>query len=156
MMNHAHGLDRVFYRDLRKTYPVIDRGEGIYIWDKTGRRYIDGAGGMYVVNIGHGVPEIIEAMSAQARRVCFAHVAQFTSEAQIEFSNRLAALAPPGFDSVWLVSGGSEATESALKLARQYHVERGNVGKHKVVSRWHSYHGNTIGALSMSGTPARR
>jgi adenosylmethionine-8-amino-7-oxononanoate aminotransferase len=149
-------LDRTFYRDLRREYPVVDRGEGIHLWDTAGRRYIDGAGGMYVVNVGHGVPEIVEAMAAQARKVCFAHVAQFTSEAQIELSNRLAALAPPGFGRVWLVSGGSEATESALKLARQYHVERGNTGKHKVVSRWHSYHGNTIGALSMSGTPSRR
>ncbi len=148
--------DRTFYRELNKEYPVVDRGEGIYLWDKAGRQYIDGAGGMYVVNIGHGVPEVIEAMAAQARRVCFAHVTQFTSEAQIELCNRLAALAPPGFGRVWLVSGGSEATETALKLARQYHVERGNTGKHKIVSRWHSYHGNTIGALSMSGTPARR
>jgi adenosylmethionine-8-amino-7-oxononanoate aminotransferase len=149
-------LDQTFYRDLRKEYPRIDRGEGIYLWDTTGRRYIDGAGGMYVVNIGHGVSEIIEAMAAQARKVCFAHVTQFTSDAQIELCNRLAALAPAGFGWVWLVSGGSEATESALKLARQYHVERGNAGKHKIVARWHSYHGNTIGALSMSGTPARR
>ncbi len=156
MTDLTAAMDRTFYRELRKQYPVIDRGEGIYLWDKAGRRYIDGAGGMYVVNVGHGVPEVIEAMAAQARRVCFAHVAQFTSEAQIELCNRLAALAPPGFGRVWLVSGGSEATESALKLVRQYHVERGNTGKHKVVSRWHSYHGNTIGALSMSGTPARR
>lgn len=148
--------DHVFYRDLTKSYPVIDRGEGICLYDRSGKRYIDAAGGMYVVNIGHGVPDVLDAMADQARRVCYAHPTQFDSEPQRELSRRLVALAPEGFSRVWLASGGSEANESALKLARQYHVERGKPGKHKVISRWHSYHGNTIGALSMSGTVGRR
>lgn len=148
--------DHVFYRDLTKSYPVVDRGEGIYLYDRSGKRYIDAAGGMYVVNIGHGVAEILDAMAVQARRVCFAHPTQFDSEPQRELSRRLVELAPKGFSRVWLASGGSEANESALKLARQYHIERGKPGKHKVIARWHSYHGNTIGALSMSGTVGRR
>lgn len=156
MRKHTAADDNIFYRDVAKSYPVVDHAEGIYLYDKKGSRYIDAAGGACVVSIGHGVSEILEAISEQARRVCFAHVTQFTSEPQIELARRLIDMAPPGFGKAFFVSGGSEATETALKMARLYHVEKGNQSKHKVIGRWHSYHGGSIGGLSMSGTVPRR
>jgi adenosylmethionine-8-amino-7-oxononanoate aminotransferase len=143
--------DAVLYRDLKKTYPTIVRGEGVYLYDAEGRRYLDAAGGAAVVTIGHGVREVVQAMAEQAERVAYTYIAQFTNEPLQRLAERVIGLAPPGLSKVYFVSGGSEAAETALKLARQYHLLRGNPGKYRVVSRWQAYHGNTIGALSMSG-----
>ena len=141
----------VLYRDLKKTYPTVVRGEGVYLWDADGRRYLDAAGGAAVVTVGHGVPEIVRAIADQAGRVAYAYIAQFSNEPLQQLAERVVALAPEGISKVYFVSGGSEAAETALKLARQYHLLRGHPGKYRVVSRWQAYHGNTIGALSMSG-----
>jgi adenosylmethionine-8-amino-7-oxononanoate aminotransferase len=143
--------DRVFYRNLRKEYPVIDRGEGVYLYDVNGKKYLDACGGALVVNIGHAVEEVIDAMMKQARRVSFAYTAIFDSEAQIQLAEKVSSLSPMESGKVFFVSGGSEANETAMKIARQYHVESGNSSKYKVISRWQSYHGNTMGALSMTG-----
>jgi adenosylmethionine-8-amino-7-oxononanoate aminotransferase len=104
-----------------------------------------------VVTVGHGVPEIVQAMADQAARIAYAYIAQFSNEPLERLAERVVALAPEGISKVYFVSGGSEAAETALKLARQYHLLRGHPGKYRVVSRWQAYHGNTIGALSMSG-----
>jgi adenosylmethionine-8-amino-7-oxononanoate aminotransferase len=148
--------DHVFYRNSRKIYPTVDHGEGIYIYDQAGKRYIDGSAGAAVVGIGHGVKEITQAMVRQAEKISFAHGSQFTSEASIELASKLIRLAPEGMTRVYFLSGGSEAVETAVKLARQYQVERGKPEKYKVISRWTSYHGNTLGALALSGHSGRR
>jgi adenosylmethionine-8-amino-7-oxononanoate aminotransferase len=143
--------DAVLYRDLTKAYPTIVRGDGVWLWDAEGRRYLDAAGGAAVVTVGHGVQEIADAIAAQAGRVAYAYIAQFSNEPLQALAERVVALAPAGLSHVYFVSGGSEAAETALKLARQYHLARGNRGKYRIVSRWQAYHGNTLGALSMSG-----
>ncbi len=148
--------DHVFYRNLRKFYPTVDRGEGIYIYDTQGKQYIDGSGGAAVVGIGHGVEEVTEAMIQQAKKISFSHGSQFTSQAAIDLASKLANLSPKGLDRVYFLSGGSEAVETAVKMARQYQVERGKPEKYKVISRWTSYHGNTLGALALSGHTGRR
>jgi len=135
---------------------VITRGKGVYLYDREGREYLDAVGGIAVVNVGHGVPEIIAAMTEQAQRVAFVSGGAFANEPAQALAEELATWAPAGLRHVLLLAGGSEATETAMKLARQYHVERGKAGKYRVISRWISYHGNTIGALSMSGRTAWR
>jgi adenosylmethionine-8-amino-7-oxononanoate aminotransferase len=147
----------VFHRRLEHDYPVVDRGQGVYLYDTAGRRYLDAAGGALVVNIGHGVAEVAEAMAAQAQRVTFAHSTQFTSQPLEAYAVALGRVSPIAEPWVYLVSGGSEATETAFKLARQVCVARGEPGRYKIVSRWGSYHGATLGGLSASGrTPLRR
>ena len=148
--------DHVFYRTPTKYYPTVERGEGVYIYDKDGRQYIDGSGGAAVVNIGHGVKEVEEAMLQQAGRIAFTHGTQFTSEAAIGLAERIVKMSPPGLSRVYFLSGGSEAVETAVKMARQYQVDRGLPLKYKVISRWASYHGNTLGALALSGHTGRR
>jgi adenosylmethionine-8-amino-7-oxononanoate aminotransferase len=155
-MERIDGMDHVFYRNLRKSYPIVDRGEGVYIYDSKGKQYIDGSGGAAVVGIGHGVKEITEAMIEQARKISFAHGSHFTSQATINLASKLVQLSPKGLTKVYFLSGGSEGVETAVKMARQYQVERGNSGKYKVISRWTSYHGNTLGALALSGHTGRR
>ena len=147
----AEKKDRVFYRDWKKRYPIIDRGEGIYLYDEGGKRYMDASGGPIVVNIGHGVPEILEAMMAQAKKVCFPYQGHFASRAQIDLADEVISFAPPGMSRVYFVSGGSEATEIALKLVRQYHLGRGEPSRTKVIGRWQAYHGSTMAAYSMGG-----
>jgi adenosylmethionine-8-amino-7-oxononanoate aminotransferase len=148
--------DHVFYPDLNNEYPVIERGKGIYLWDTKGKKYIDACCGALVSHIGHGIEEVREAVSEQMRLVEFAHRFKFSNKPLIELSERLIGLAPDGFEKIMFVSGGSEATESAIKMAREYHVERGKNTKYKIISRWQSYHGNTIAALSLSGNIGRR
>ncbi|MBI5577726.1 MAG: aspartate aminotransferase family protein [Deltaproteobacteria bacterium] len=148
--------DHVFYRSPRKFYPTAERAEGIYIYDAEGKRYLDGSGGAVVVGIGHGVKEVSEAMTRQASRIAFAHGSQFTTEAAIELASKLVRFAPGGLTKVYFLSGGSEAIETAIKMARQYQIERGKPSKYKVISRWTSYHGNTLGALALSGHTGRR
>jgi adenosylmethionine-8-amino-7-oxononanoate aminotransferase len=144
------------FRDFKRTYPVITRGKGVFLYDQAGREYLDAVGGIAVVNVGHGVPEIITAMTEQAQRVAFVHGGSFANEPAMALAQELATWTPTGLRHVMLLAGGSEATETAMKLARQYHVEGGKAGKYRVISRWISYHGNTIGALSMSGRTAWR
>ena len=147
----------VFYRRLGHDYPTVERGEGMYLYDTAGRRYLDAAGGALVVNIGHGVVEVAEAMAAQARQVAFAHSTQFTSGPLETYTAALAKVSPIAEPRVYLVSGGSEAVETAIKLARQVCVARGEPGRYKIIARWGSYHGATLGALSASGrAPLRR
>ncbi|MBO0702314.1 MAG: aspartate aminotransferase family protein, partial [Candidatus Dormibacteraeota bacterium] len=149
-------MSSVFRRSPGSVMPSIARGEGVWLWDTDGRRYLDGCSGAVVVNVGHGRREVVEAMARQGEKVAYLHGGEFTSEALEAFSARLAAIAPAGLDRIYPVSGGSEATESALKLARAYHRLRGNPGKWRVIARRVSYHGNTLGALSMSGHAVRR
>src|SRR4030095_13003045 len=128
----------LFPRDLRKEFPVAVHGEGCWIVAADGRRYLDASGQAAVVNVGHGVKEIGEAMSAQAGRIAFAHTTQFHSEAAEKLARRLLALAPANFRKggrVYFTSGGSEATETAIKLARQFHREAGQSERYRVISR---------------------
>jgi adenosylmethionine-8-amino-7-oxononanoate aminotransferase len=149
----------LFPRNFRKDYPVAVRGEGCWIVDQAGRRYLDASGQAAVVNIGHGIAEIGHAMAEQSSRIAFAHTTQFHSEPAEKLARRLLALAPPNFRSggrVYFTSGGSEATETAIKFARQFHLESGKSSRYRVVSRHQSYHGSTLGAMTVSGNVARR
>ncbi len=146
----------IFYRNMKRSYPLMKRAEGVYIFDSKGRRYIDGVGGIAVVNIGHAVKEILEAMTEQAKKACFIYNGQFVTEPAINLARKIVELSPPGLSRIFLVSGGSEAIETALKMARQYHIETGHPCKYRVIARWTSYHGNTIAALSLSGRPSWR
>ncbi len=155
-MTDKINADHVFYRNPRKFYPTAERGKGIYIYDSEGKEYIDGSSGAVVVNIGHGVKEIQEAMIEQAELISFCHGSQFTTDKAVELADKICALAPPGMERVYYNSGGSEAVETAIKMARQYQVDRGVPSKFKVISRWTSYHGNTLGALALGGHTGRR
>lgn len=151
--------DAFFPRSFRKSYPQAVRGEGCYLHTADGRKLLDAAGGAAVVTIGHGVASVAEAMAEQARRVAYVHSAQFLTEAAEQLASRLRALAPANFRSggrVYFTSGGSEATETALKLCRQYFLEQGQPQRRRVVGRRQSYHGATLGALSVTGNVRRR
>jgi len=145
----------LFSRSAGKLLNLV-RGEGVYVWDDEGKRYIDGSSGPVCVGIGYGVEEIADAARRQMEEISFAHSSHFTAKSVLECSEKLARFAPPTLNHVFFCSGGSEATEAAAKMARQYHLERGDASRYKVVARWQSYHGNTLGALSMSGNIARR
>lgn len=155
-MMEQPNVDHVFHRNLKRFYPTVERGEGVYIYDTEGKQYIDGSGGAAVIGIGHGVKEITEAMIRQSEKISFSHGSQFTSQTAIDLASKLVHLSPEGLTKVYFVSGGSEAVETAVKMARQYQVERGKPEKYKVLSRWTSYHGNTLGALALSGHTGRR
>jgi adenosylmethionine-8-amino-7-oxononanoate aminotransferase len=147
----------LIFRDFEKTYPVVERGEGIYLYDENGKRYIDASSGSVAVsNIGHGVAEVAQAIEAEIRKFAYCPSHYFANRPSIELAERLASLTPQGLTKVWLVSDGSEATEAAVKLARQFQVLKGHRSKSLVISRWQSYHGATLGALSWSGITARR
>src|SRR5712672_4063104 len=149
----------LFPRNSRKVYPLVVRGEGCWITDQTGRRYLDASGQAAVINIGHGVTEIGRAMAEQSTQLVFAHTTQFHAQPAEKLAQRLLALAPPNFrpgGRVYFTSGGSEATETAIKLARQFDLEAGAPQKFRVVSRRQSYHGSTLGAMSVSGNVAHR
>ena len=149
------GFSNVFARSTGPLHKIV-RGEGIYVWDSNGRRFIDGSAGPICVNIGHGVKEVAEAIERQVEEISYVHSGHFFTDSVTECAKRLADLAPTGLNRVFFCSGGSEATEAAAKMARQYHLENGEPKRYKVVARWQSYHGNTLGALSMSGNIARR
>jgi adenosylmethionine-8-amino-7-oxononanoate aminotransferase len=148
----------LFPRNFKKTFPLAVGGEGCWIIDEGGRRFLDASGQAAVVNIGHGVKEIAAAMAEQASQIAFAHTTQFHSEPAEKLAARLLALAPPNFHGgrVYFTSGGSEATETAIKLARQFHLENGEPSRFRVISRSQSYHGSTLGAMTVSGNVARR
>lgn len=150
-------LGHVFSRALGRALPVAVRARDAEIWDSAGRRYLDAAGGAIVVNVGHGRESVAQAMAEQAGRVAFAHGSAFTSEALEAYAAELGPLLPLDEPAIYPVSGGSEAIETALKMARAYHVARGEPGREIVIGRWGSYHGNTLGALDLSGRkPLRR
>jgi adenosylmethionine-8-amino-7-oxononanoate aminotransferase len=150
MSRHRYPDSHVFYRKLTRDYPRIVRAEGCYLYDDQGRRYFDGSGGAYVVNVGHGVSEIADALACQAGTVAYVSGTAFTHDAVEEFSAELARLSPGDLDLVYPLGSGSEAVEAGLKLARQYWVEAGRPRKHKVLAFAPSYHGNTLLALSAS------
>lgn len=143
----------LFYQT-RLRRPLVERAEGIYLYDVNGKRVIDGSSGAMVVNIGHSNPNVLAAMKAQMDKVTFAYRLHFENEPAEELARRAAGLMPDGLDKVFFVSGGSEAVESALKLARQYAVAIGQSSRWKVVSRFPSYHGSTLGALAVTGYDA--
>jgi adenosylmethionine-8-amino-7-oxononanoate aminotransferase len=149
-------VSHIFPRHTKVLPPRVAGGEGCYLIDADGKRYLDGSGGAAVSCLGHGDASVIAAIKAQLDRIEFAHTGFFTSDSAEALANLLIAHAPPGIDRVYLVSGGSEATEAAIKLARQYHVERGDTRRSRLIARQQSYHGNTIGALSAGGNAWRR
>jgi hypothetical protein len=149
----------LFPRHFQKELPLAIRGEGCWLFSADGRKYLDAAGQAAAVNIGHGIAEIGRAMAEQSARLAFAHTSQFHTESAEKLAARLLAMAPPNFQKggrVCFTSGGSEATETAIKLARQYHLERGHSSRYRVISRRQSYHGSTLGAMTVSGNVARR
>ena len=150
-MNNKKIQDNVFYRDRNKIYPLIEKGEGIYLYAKDGKRYIDATGGPMVVSIGHGVDEIIDAMVEQAKKVCFAYTGTFSTAPQLDLARKVIEYAPKGMSHVYFVSGGSEAIEYAMETARQYFLANGEVNRTRMIGRWQSYHGATFGTLSVGG-----
>lgn len=141
----------VFRRDLTKTYPIAVKGERVYIYDESGKQYLDGSSGALVVSLGHGNKEIIVAMYEQMSKISFAHTSQFHTEVLEKYAQKLSTIAPGNLNYAYLVAGGSEGIDTAIKLARQYFVEIGKHSKHKVIGRWPSFHGHTLGALSVGG-----
>jgi hypothetical protein len=152
-MAHRYPDSSVFHRPLGRALPEIDRGEGALLWDTEGRRYIDGSGGAVVVNVGHGRKEIASALARQAAAAAYVHGTQFTSGVLETYARRLAPHVPMDAPRLYLVSGGSEANETALKMARAYQLAVGQASRHKVIRGSISYHGNTLATLSLSGRP---
>ena len=149
-------MSHIFPRHTKSAPPVAVGGEGCYLIDSTGKRYLDGSGGAAVSCLGHGDRAVTEAIKAQLDKLAFAHTGFLTSEPAEALADLLIAHAPGRLDRVYLVSGGSEATEAAIKLARQYWVEKGEPQRGRLIARKQSYHGNTIGALSAGGNEWRR
>ena len=149
-------MSHVFYRRMAHRYPQAVRGQGIYLWDADGRRYIDASGGAIVVNLGHGVAEVAQAMAEQAGHVAYVHGTLFTSAALEAYSDQLAARVPMADPRFYYLTSGSEAVETALKFARQVQVARGQAGREVIISRWGSYHGATLGTLAVSGKAKMR
>lgn len=149
-------MDHVFHRFPANRLPVVSHGDGMYVYDKDGNAYLDACGGAAVSCLGHSDPDVKRAIVDQLDRIPFAHTAFYTSEAAEALADRLVARAPGELDRVYFVSGGSEATETALKMARQYFVERGEPERRHIITRRQSYHGNTLGALAAGGNAWRR
>lgn len=149
-------MSHVFHRNPKQTYPTVVRGEGAWLFDAQGRRYLDGSSGAAVSCLGHGDPEVTAAIKAQLDRIAFAHTSFFTNEPMEALADELVAHAPAGISRAYFVSSGSEAMEAALKLARQYFLEIGQPGRRRIIARRQSYHGNTLGALAVGGNLWRR
>ncbi len=149
-------MTHVFPRSISAPPVKAVSSEGCYIIDANGKRYLDGSGGAAVSCLGHGDPDVIAAIKAQSEQLAFAHTGFFTSEPAEELADLLIENAPKGLDRVYFVSGGSEAVEAALKLARQYHLENGEPQREHIIARRQSYHGNTLGALAAGGNQWRR
>src|SRR5919109_612089 len=149
-------MTHVFHRDPRLTYPTAVRGEGAYLHDRNGKRYLDASGGAAVSCLGHPDAAGARAIQQQLEKLPFAHTSFFTNEPMEALADALVARAPKSLDKVYFVSGGSEAIEAALKLARQYFVEKGEAQRAHVIGRRQSYHGNTLGALAVGGNQWRR
>ena len=149
-------MSHVFPRHTKANLPTAVAGEGCYLIDADGKRYFDGSGGAAVSCLGHSDAEVIAAVQAQVGTLAFAHTGVMTSEPAEALADLLISQAPGDLDRVYFVSGGSEATEAAIKLARQYHLERGDTARRHVIARRQSYHGNTLGALAAGGNEWRR
>ena len=146
----------IFPRHTKSSLPIAVKGEGSYIFDDSGKSYLDASGGAAVSCLGHAHPTVIKALHRQLDELTYAHTSFFTSEQAEKLADRLCLEAPKGIDRVYLVSGGSEAVEAALKLARQYYVEKGEPNRKAIIARQQSYHGNTLGALAAGGNKWRR
>lgn len=149
-------MTHVLHRHCHSSLPVVERGEGAYLYDTTGKQYLDGCGGAAVSNLGHNHSRVKQAVMSQLEAVPFAHTGFFTSRPSEQLADLLCQLAPDPLNHVYFVSGGSEAVESALKMARQYFVETGRPERSQFIARRQSYHGNTLGALSVGGNQWRR
>ncbi|MCP5364327.1 MAG: aspartate aminotransferase family protein [Hyphomicrobiales bacterium] len=149
-------MTRVFHRAPKVVLPMAVAGDGAYLIDAAGKRYLDASGGAAVSCLGHSDREVIEAIKAQLDRVPFAHTGFFTNAPMEDLAEWLTDTAPPGFSKVYFVSGGSEAVETAVKMARQYFVETHEPQRTRLIARRQSYHGNTLGALAVGGNPGRR
>ena len=149
-------MSHVFHRNPKNDYPVAVRGDGAYLVDADGKRYLDASGGAAVSCLGHTDRAVVEAIKAQLDRLPFAHTSFFTNEPMEALADELIRRSPKSFDRVYFVSGGSEAVEAALKLARQYFVEKGEPQRERIIARRGSYHGNTLGALAVGGNAWRR
>jgi len=147
---------RVLHRQLQQVPPVAASGQGVYLTDAAGKRYLDASGGAAVSCLGHGHPEVIAAMHAQIDSLAYAHTSFFTTEVAETLADHLVRTAPPGMSHAYFVSGGSEAMEAAMKMARQYFVEIGQPQRKHFIARRQSYHGNTLGALAVGGNAWRR
>jgi adenosylmethionine-8-amino-7-oxononanoate aminotransferase len=155
-MAKSHASSRVLHRSLRETPPKAVGGEGIWLIREDGRKVLDASGGAAVSCLGHQHPRVLEAMSKQASKLAYAHTAFFTSEAAETLADRLVGHEPGGLAYAYFVSGGSEAVEAAIKIARQYFLEAGQPKRQHFIARRQSYHGNTLGALSAGGNAWRR
>jgi adenosylmethionine-8-amino-7-oxononanoate aminotransferase len=153
---YAHPKGHVFYRKMKYARPMISHGQGIYLYDREGKRYIDGSGGPLVVNIGHGRTEVVEAMSRQLAAAAYTHATMFTSEPLEAYAEALTSVVPIPNPRFYFLSSGSEVVEAAMKLARQIQLARGQTNRHLIIGRRQSYHGMTLGALSVSGKPGMR
>src|SRR4029079_11625682 len=152
----GQAVTRIIHRTLKATPPIAVAGRGVTLTDSNGRTYIDASGGAAVSCLGHGHPDVIAAMHAQIDKLAYARTSFFTTEVAEELAEDLIAHAPPGIGHVYMVSGGSEAVEAALKMARQYFVEIGEPQRQHFIARKQSYHGNTLGALAVGGNAWRR
>ena len=148
-------MSQVFYRNPLHDYPTAMRGDGVYLYDADGRQYLDGSGGAAVSCLGHGHPDVVAAIKAQVEELAFSHTAFFTNQPQERLAEKLVGRFGESDAKVYFLSGGSEANETAIKLARQYWAARGRDDKKICISRHQSYHGNTLGALAISGNPGR-
>jgi adenosylmethionine-8-amino-7-oxononanoate aminotransferase len=149
-------MSHIIHRNLRQQPPVAVSAQGMLVRDGAGKTYLDACGGAAVSSLGHGHPDVIAAMHRQIDRLAYAHTAFFTTDVAEELASRLAAGAPEGLSEVYFVSGGSEAMETAMKLARQYFVETGQAQRSVFIARRQSFHGNTLGALAVGGNEWRR
>lgn len=149
-------MTHILHRNPAVTLPVVVGGKGVELFDQNGKRYIDASGGAAVSCLGHGHPDVIAALHKQLDTIAYAHTSFFTSEVAEKLADRLIEDAPAGLNRVYLVSGGSEAVETALKMARQYFVEKGEPQRRHIIARRQSYHGNTLGALATGGNEWRR
>lgn len=155
-MQYSHPHGSVFYRSMNYPRPMISHGEGIYLYDDTGKRYLDGSGGPLVVNVGHGRTAIVEAMTRQAQSAAYVHALMFTSDVLETYAAELAKVVPQPGARFYFLGSGSEVVEGAIKLARQIQMARGETKRTLVISRWNSYHGMTLGALAVSGRAGLR
>ncbi len=155
-MPHHYPNSAVLYRKLDRDFPLIVRGVGSTLWDETGKDYLDGSGGAYVANIGHGLTAIADAVAAQMRKVAYVTGVSFTNEPVEALATEMAALSVGDLDKFLFLTSGTDATEAALKLARQHWVERGTPTKHKIIALFPAYHGHTMLALSAGARPAYR
>lgn len=148
--------DRVFHRDVSRQYKVAALGTGARFVDETGHEFLDGSSGSYVCNVGHGQAEIVQAIYDQAIKLAFVNTRVFTSDAELGLARRLSSVAPMKESRVYLGSSGTAANEAAVKMAYQYHVLRGHPEKREVIARWRSYHGSSVGSLSLTGDRHKR